>query len=275
MILISLAAAQRCGMFLTSSATTAKPVPRAPARAASTAALSARILVWYATPLCALGNHRGRFMMLTLRDQSTGGGRGLSLPQKTLVFKLVIQRVRTMLRTSDLNRTAVDLNGLVAEALGLMRTELQKHRILVKTELAVQLPRVIGDQIQLQQMLLNLIANAIDSMAALDERRLLCVNSDVHDDGGVTISVTDIRTGVGPRDTRRIFDPLFTPKSEGMGMGLAICLSIIEAHSGRMLVAPNKPHAAVFQLVLRTDDATSADTPRSAQTDDLMSNSRL
>lgn len=123
-------------------------------------------------------------------------------------------------------------------------------------------------------MLFNLIADAIDSMAALDERRLLCVNSDVHDDG-LTISVTDTGTGVDPRNSRRIFDPLFSTKSEGIGMGQAIHRSIIEAHNGRMLVTPNKPHDAVFQLVLRIDDATSADTPQSAQTDDLPANSRL
>jgi len=187
----------------------------------------------------------------------------------------VIQRVRAMFRTIDLNRTAFDVNGLVGETLALMRADLQKHRILVQTELAEQLPQVIGDQIQLQQVLLNLIANAIDSMAALGEPRVLCVKSDVHDDGGVTVSVTDTGTGVGPHDIYRIFDPLFTTKSEGMGMGLAICRSIIEAHNGRMWVAPNKPHGAVFQFVLRTDGATSADTPRREQPNDLPSNSRL
>jgi hypothetical protein len=100
----------------------------------------------------------------------------------------VIHRVRAMLRTGDLNRTAVDPNSFVAKTLDLMRAELQKHRIPVKTELTDQLPRVIADQIELQQVLLNLIANAIDSMATLHERRLLCVTSDDHD-GGVTISV--------------------------------------------------------------------------------------
>ncbi|WNC94043.1 MASE4 domain-containing protein [Paraburkholderia sp. FT54] len=187
----------------------------------------------------------------------------------------VIQRVRVMFRTGDLNRTAFDVNGLVGETVALMRADLQKHRILVQTELAEQLPQAIGDQIQLQQVLLNLIANAIDSMTAFDEPRVLCVKSDVHDDGGVTVSVTDTGTGVGPHDIDRIFDPLFTTKSEGMGMGLAICRSIIEAHNGRMWVAPNKPHGAVFQFVLRADGATSADTPRSEQPNDLPSNSRL
>jgi signal transduction histidine kinase len=187
----------------------------------------------------------------------------------------VIQRVRAMFRTGDLNRSAFDVNGLVAETLALMRADLQKHRILVQTELAEPLLQVMGDQIQLQEVLVNLIANAIDSMAAMDEPRVLCVKSDVHHDGGVTVSVTDTGTGVGPHDIDRIFDPLFTTKSEGMGMGLAICRSIIEAHNGRMWVAPNKPHGAVFQFVLRTDGPTSADSPRREQSNDLPSNSRL
>jgi signal transduction histidine kinase len=101
------------------------------------------------------------------------------------------------------------------------------------------------------------------------------VKSVLHDDGDVTVSVTDTGTGVGPYEIDRIFDPLFTTKSEGMGMGLAICRSIIEAHNGRMWVAPNKPHGAAFQFVLRTDGATSADTPRREHPDDLSASSRL
>ncbi len=112
-------------------------------------------------------------------------------------------------------------------------------------------------------------------MADMDEPRVLRVKSDVHDERGVIVSVTDTGTGVGPHDIDRIFDPLFTTKSEGMGMGLAICRSIIEAHNGRMWVSPNKPHGAVFQFVLRTECATSADTPRGDQPNDLRSNSRL
>ncbi|WP_217478414.1 MASE4 domain-containing protein [Pararobbsia alpina] len=178
----------------------------------------------------------------------------------------VIQRVRAMFRTGELNRTVFDVNGLVGETLPLMRAELQKHRVLVRTELTEQLPPVVGDQIQLQQVLLNLIANAIDSMVAVDEPRVLCVKSDLDDDGSVTVSVTDSGTGVIRHDINRIFDPLFTMKSEGMGMGLAICRSIIEAHNGRIWVAPNNPHGAIFQFVLRAEGATSANTPAKSAT---------
>jgi signal transduction histidine kinase len=181
----------------------------------------------------------------------------------------LIERIRAMFKKGDLNRTAFDLNRLVGETLTLVRGALQTHRILVRTELNAHLPQVIGDRVQLQQVLLNLVTNAIDAMAASDEERVLCVKSDVHDDGAVKVSVTDIGTGVGSQDIDRIFNPLFTTKSGGMGMGLAICRSIIEAHNGRIWMAPNKPQGAVFQFVLPADGATSACALRGEQPADL------
>ena len=105
---------------------------------------------------------------------------------------------------------------------------------------------------------MNLITNAIESMAAKDEPRFLRVTSEVHDKGGVKVSVVDTGTGIGSQDVDRIFDPLFTTKSDGMGMGLPICRSIIEAHGGRLWVAPNTPRGAVFQFILSAETATSA-----------------
>jgi signal transduction histidine kinase len=102
-------------------------------------------------------------------------------------------------------------------------------------------------------VLLNLITNAIDSMAAKDGARVLCVKSEVHDDGNVLVSIGDTGTGIGQQDVDRIFNPLFTTKSGGMGMGLSICRSIIEAHDGRLWVAPNKPEGAVFWFMLPAD----------------------
>jgi signal transduction histidine kinase len=156
------------------------------------------------------------------------------------------------------NRTSLDINDLIGEALALTRDDLARHRILVQAERNAQVPQVRGDPIQLQQVLLNLITNAIDSMAAKDGARVLCVRSEVHDGGGAIVSVADTGTGIGSQDIERIFNPLFTTKSGGMGMGLAICRSIIEAHDGRLWVAPNKPEGAVFQFMLLADNATSA-----------------
>jgi signal transduction histidine kinase len=107
-------------------------------------------------------------------------------------------------------------------------------------------------------VLLNLITNAIESMAAKDGPRILRATSEVHDDGGVMVSVADTGPGIGSQDVDRIFNPLFTTKSDGMGMGLSICRSIIEAHDGRLWAAPNTPRGAVFQFVLRADSARSA-----------------
>jgi signal transduction histidine kinase len=105
-------------------------------------------------------------------------------------------------------------------------------------------------------VLLNLITNAIDSMAAKDGARVLGVRSEVRD-GGVVISVADTGTGIDSQELERIFNPLFTTKSGGMGMGLSICRSIIEAHDGQLWVAPNKPEGAIFQFMLRADGAPS------------------
>ncbi|MFL9912316.1 MASE4 domain-containing protein [Paraburkholderia sp. RL17-337-BIB-A] len=186
----------------------------------------------------------------------------------------VIQRVRAMFRTGDLNRTAFDVNGLIGETLALVRADLQKHRILVRIELNEQLPQVIGDRIQLQQVLLNLITNAIDSMVAIDVPRVLSVKSEVDAGGGVQVWVRDTGSGIGSHDIDRIFDPLFTKKPDGMGMGLAICRSIIEAHNGRIWVVPNKARGAVFQFVIPADGATSAGPLREEQPEDLPQSSR-
>jgi len=187
----------------------------------------------------------------------------------------VIGSIRAIFKKDVRNRTSLDVNELIGEALALTRGDLQRHRILVQAEPNAQLPQVRGDRIQLQQVLLNLITNAIDSMAAKDGARVLGVKSEVHDGGGVIVSVADTGTGIGSQELERIFNPLFTTKSGGMGMGLSICRSIIEAHDGRLWVAPNKPEGAVFQFMLRADGATSVGASRREQPEDLLPSSRL
>ena len=187
----------------------------------------------------------------------------------------VIESIRATFKKDARNITSLDINDLIGEALALTRDDLQRHRILVQAEPNAQVPQVRGVGIQLQQVLVNLITNAIDSMAAKDGARVLCVRSEVHDSGGVIVSVADTGTGLGSQDLEQIFDPLFTTKSGGMGMGLSICRWIIEAHDGRLWVAPNKPEGAVFQFMLLGDGATSAGASRGAQPDDLPPHSRL
>jgi signal transduction histidine kinase len=160
----------------------------------------------------------------------------------------VIDSIRTMFKKGAGNRNSLDLNDLIGKTLRLVRDDLAKHRIAVETELDPHLPQITGDRIQLQQVLLNLIANAVESMAGVDGSRVLSVKSDLHDDGDVRLSVADTGMGISPEHVDRIFHPLFTTKSDGMGMGLSICRSIIEAHDGRLWVCANVPRGTVFRF---------------------------
>jgi len=161
----------------------------------------------------------------------------------------VIGSIRAMFKSDARNRTSFDIDELINEAINMLRGDLQKHRITVQIDTNRQVRQVTGDRIQLQQVLLNLIANAIDSMAGQDEHRILCVKSEVLD-SGIMVAVADSGKGIDSQDVDRIFNPLFTTKSDGMGMGLSICRSIIEAHDGRLWFSANAPRGAVFQFIL-------------------------
>ena len=165
----------------------------------------------------------------------------------------VIEGVRATFKNSVREKVPLDVNELIREALALEQDALRKHKIVVQTAPTIQLPVVHGDRVQLQQVLLNLITNAIHAMAAKDEPRVLTVTSEAHQEGGVLVSVADTGPGVDPRDVHRIFNPSFTTKPDGMGMGLAICRSIIEAHDGRLWMTPNTPQGAVFRFTLNVD----------------------
>ncbi len=154
----------------------------------------------------------------------------------------------------------LDVNEIIQEALAFEHDDLRKHKILVQTAPTVQLPPVHGDRVQLQQVLLNLITNAIQAMATKDEPRVLTVRSEAYKDGGVLVSVADTGRGIDPHDMNRIFNPLFTTKADGMGMGLAICRSIIEAHDGRLWVTANPPQGATFQFTLNVDSTLTIST---------------
>jgi signal transduction histidine kinase len=163
----------------------------------------------------------------------------------------VIDSIRANFKNDPSTRTSVDVDGLIGETIAMLRGDLQKHRIVVQAELNGDLRPIMGDRTQLQQVLLNLITNAIDAMTARDGPRILSVSSELRDDSGIVVSVADTGTGIGPQDAERVFNPLFTTKSGGMGMGLSICRSIIEAHDGQLWVVQNAPQGAVFQFALR------------------------
>ncbi|RWM93399.1 MAG: GHKL domain-containing protein [Mesorhizobium sp.] len=169
----------------------------------------------------------------------------------------VIESIRATFRKDDRVRASFDVDKLIDEAIALLQDDLKSHRILVKVERSARPLRVMGDRIQVQQVLLNLITNAIEAMTNVDGPRDLAVSSNPHDDGGVVISVADTGMGIDPQDLQRIFDPLFTTKSRGMGMGLSICRSIIQAHDGMLWVLPNAPRGSKFQFVVGANIASS------------------
>ena len=168
----------------------------------------------------------------------------------------VIDSTRAIFKRHARGEASIDINDLIAEVLALVGARAQEHRISVQTQCNGPLPRVTGNPVQLRQVLSNLITNAIDSMAASTEARVLSIRSDVSD-GVVLVSVADTGPGIPASDKERVFNPLFTTKTEGMGMGLAICRSIVEAHGGELSVFSNTPHGAVFRFTLRTDTPPS------------------
>jgi signal transduction histidine kinase len=169
----------------------------------------------------------------------------------------VIDRIRASFRNDARVRAPLDINTLIQEAIALLQDDLKSHRISVRVEPTEPLLPIMGDRIQLQEVLLNLITNAIEVMATVDDPRVLAVSSDVQADGGVMVAIADTGTGIDAEDVPLVFNPLYTTKAGGMGMGLSICRSIIEAHEGRLWVVPNIPRGSVFHFVLRGGTPTA------------------
>jgi signal transduction histidine kinase len=143
-------------------------------------------------------------------------------------------------------KDAVEINDAILEVIALTRTEAANNRVLVRTQLAQGLPRVHGDRVQLQQVLLNLIINAIEAMRDVGEEERELLISTRHEPDGVSVEVRDSGPGFAPADTDRVFDAFYSTKPSGVGLGLSICRSIIEAHDGRLWASPNFPRGAVF-----------------------------
>jgi two-component system, NtrC family, sensor kinase len=168
----------------------------------------------------------------------------------------VIQSVRSIFKKTPQQGAAVDVNDVVLEVLALVQGELINYRIQVKSDLPRQLPQVRADRVQLQQVILNLITNAVEAMSSVQDRsRILSVASRTQDPGSVLITVQDTGPGIDPDRRDRIFDAFFSTKASGMGMGLFICRSIIESHGGRLWASAAEPHGAIFHLVLPIGDS--------------------
>jgi PAS domain S-box-containing protein len=163
----------------------------------------------------------------------------------------VIGGIRAFINKVPPRRDRFDLNEAILEMIALTRSEVLKHGILLRTELAPGLPAVDGDRTQLQQVTLNLILNAIEAMGGIDAgTRELRINTEREAAGGVLVTVRDSGPGLDPADMERVFKAFYTTKPKGMGMGLAICRSMVEAHGGRMWASANEPGGAVFQFTL-------------------------
>ncbi|HEY3255217.1 MAG TPA: ATP-binding protein, partial [Polyangiaceae bacterium] len=163
----------------------------------------------------------------------------------------VIRGLRALAKRSGPELAPFDLNAAIREVLALVVSELQRERVSFQSQLLSGDQWVFGDRVQLQQVLLNLIRNAIEAMSRLsDDARSLKIASDLPEPGMIHVSVSDSGCGVEPELTERIFEPLFTTKPDGMGMGLSICRSILEAHGGRLWASPNLPNGSVFQFSL-------------------------
>jgi PAS domain S-box-containing protein len=163
----------------------------------------------------------------------------------------IIASTRAMFGKESRDKHPVDVGVIVGEVLALLQGELAARRISLRNEMRGRGPQVMGDRVQLQQVLLNLITNAVDAMSSEAKRpRQLTIAAGVDDEAGVNITVADTGSGIDPAHLDRIFDPFFTTKSNGMGMGLAICRSIIEAHGGKLWASPRSPCGTVFHLAL-------------------------
>ncbi|WP_439403357.1 PAS domain S-box protein [Bradyrhizobium sp. DASA03068] len=163
----------------------------------------------------------------------------------------VIRHVRALAKGSDIEMVPLDANAVVREAVALVQREMASHAVSVRMELSSALPRIFGDRIQLQQVLINLIMNGIEAMGDVHDRpRELAIRSEASGDGAMQMSVSDRGVGISEQAMDRLFTPFFTTKSSGMGMGLSICRSIIEAHGGRLYAVPNQERGATFQITL-------------------------
>lgn len=163
----------------------------------------------------------------------------------------VIARIRALLKKSTPSKTLLDVNEFVNEVVDLTRSEMIRNSVRLRVEFADSLPRVPGDRIQLQQVLLNLIVNAVEAMLTIEDRqRALLIATDIFDNTGVRVAVSDNGLGINPQTADHLFDAFSTTKPDGMGMGLAISLSIIEAHGGRLWTEPNNKYGATFQFTL-------------------------
>jgi C4-dicarboxylate-specific signal transduction histidine kinase len=162
----------------------------------------------------------------------------------------VIDRIRALVMRQPPRRDRVDVNQVVVDVIAFTRDQMRRNDIAIETTLAARLPPVWGDRVQLQQVMLNLIVNAIEAMSAPGDRSRQLFIGASEADGGVCVEVRDSGPGIASDISETLFEPFHTSKAQGIGMGLSISRSIIEAHGGQLWTEPNLPHGAVFRFSL-------------------------
>jgi signal transduction histidine kinase len=162
----------------------------------------------------------------------------------------VIGRIRTQFEKGAMKREVFGVSEIIRETVELLRGEAARYNISVRTELPADLPQIIGDRVQLQQVAMNLIVNSIEAMKDAEGIREMVISSRWAENGQILVSVSDTGIGVPPQFVEQIFDPFFTTKSRGTGMGLRISRSIVESHGGRLWVAGVPEQGATFHFTL-------------------------
>jgi signal transduction histidine kinase len=185
-----------------------------------------------------------RAVAYTRRSRPGGGSRNAKRAAE------IINSIRSISKKGDSKRQLANVNEIILEIIALLRSEAKRYSISVRTELDPELPKIMADTVQVQQVLMNLIMNGIDATKDVDRERELTIRSQGADNRMLMISVSDTGVGLPPQQADRIFDAFFTTKSHGIGMGLRISRSIVESHGGRLWAAENSPHGASFQFTL-------------------------
>jgi signal transduction histidine kinase len=169
----------------------------------------------------------------------------------------IINNLRAMFKRDTQEKRLVDLNKVILSVLDFVGVELRMHGIEARTQLENDLPTVIGIEVQLQQVVLNLVMNAKDALRSAPSRRDLLLKSEQSEPGWVQVSIEDSGAGISPSDLQTVFRPMFTTKSHGMGLGLSICRSIVEAHRGRIWVVSSSESGTTFRFSLPANESAA------------------
>jgi C4-dicarboxylate-specific signal transduction histidine kinase len=165
--------------------------------------------------------------------------------------KDIVDRIRAHIKKAPPRHDRFDINEAIGEVIEMVRAPIEKNRVSVRTHLAAGSISVWGDHVQLQQVVLNLILNAIEAMGSVEQRtRILSIRTEQRGTAEILVAIHDSGPGIDPEHLQRAFEPFYTTKTSGLGMGLSICRSIIDAHGGQLWADANEPRGAVFQFTL-------------------------